>query len=336
MIMKAIVCTKYGSPDVLQLQEVAKPAPQDEEVLIKIHAASINSRDWRTMRAKPFFIRLMPGGFLHPKNKILGADVAGRVETVGNNVRQLKPGDEVFGYLPSAIGRGTFTEYVCAKENLITLKPANLTFEQAAAVPLAAMTALQGLRDKGNIQPGQKVLINGASGGVGTFAVQIAKAFGAEVTAVCSTRNLDMVRSLGADHVIDYTKEDFSQNGQQYDLILAVNGYHPISDYLRALSSEGTCVVAGGSMLQLLQASRWERRNSKTGSQKIFVVSLIQNQKDLIFMKELLEAGKIVPVLDGCYPLSKTADALRYYEKVHPKGKVVITMEHITRKKQKC
>jgi len=326
--MKAIVCTKYGSPDVLQLQEVAKPAPQDDEVLIRIYAASINARDWRFMRAKPFFIRLAPGGLLRPKNPILGVDAAGRVEAVGSNVRQFKPGDEVFGYLPTATGRGTFAEYVCAKENLITLKPANLTFEQAAAVPLAAMTALQGLRDNGNIQPGQKVLINGASGGVGTFAVQIAKAFGAEVTAVCSTRNLEMVRSLGADHVIDYKVEDFTQNGQQYDLILAVNGYHPISEYLRALSPEGIYVVAGGSMIQLIQAGSQGRRNSKTGSQKTHVVSLVQSQKDLIFMKELLEAEKVVPVIDGCYPLSKTPEAFRYYEKEHPRGKVVITMEH--------
>ena len=211
-------------------------------------------------------------------------------------------------------------------ENLITLKPANLTFEQAAAVPLAAMTALQGLRDKGNIQPGQKVLINGASGGVGTFAVQIAKAFGAEVTAVCSTRNLEMVRSLGADHVIDYKKEDFTQNGQQYDLILAVNGYHPISDYLRALKPEGTYVVAGGSMFQLFQAASNGKRISKTGGQKTYVVSLVQSQKDLIFIKELLESGKIMPVIDGCYPLSKTPEAFWYFEKVHPKGKVVISM----------
>ncbi len=253
--MKAIVCTKYGSPDVLQLQEVAKPAPQDNEVLIKIHAASINSRDWRMMQANPVFIRLVPGGFLQPKNKILGADVAGRVEAIGRYVKQFKPDDDVFGYLPSATGRGTFAEYVCANEKAITLKPANLTFEQAAAVPVAALTALQGLRDNGNIQAGQKVLINGASGGVGTFAVQIAKAFGAEVTAVCSTRNLEMMRSLGADHVIDYMVEDFTQNGQQYDLILAVNGYHPISNYLRALSPEGIYVVAGGSMLQLFQAA---------------------------------------------------------------------------------
>jgi NADPH:quinone reductase-like Zn-dependent oxidoreductase len=326
--MKAIVCTKYGSPDVLQLQEVEKPSPQDDEVLIRIYAASVNARDWRFMRAKPFFIRLMPGGFQQPKNKILGADVAGRVEAIGSNVKQFKPGDDVFGYLPSATGHGTFAEYVCAKENLITLKPANLTFEQAAAVPVAAMTALQGLRDNGNIQPGQKVLINGASGGVGTFAVQIAKAFGAEVTAVCSTRNLDMVRSLGADHVIDYKKEDFTQNGQQYDLILAVNGYHPISDYLHALKPEGTYVVAGGSMFQLFQAASNGKRISRTGCQKTYVVSLEHNQKDLVFIKELLESGKIMPVIDGCYPLSKTAEAFRYFEKVHAKGKVVITMEH--------
>jgi NADPH:quinone reductase-like Zn-dependent oxidoreductase len=324
--MKAIVCTKYGSPDVLQLQEVEKPFPQDNEVLIKIHVASINSRDWRMMRANPFFIRLAPGGFLGLKNKILGVDLAGRVEAVGRNVRQFKSGDEVFGYLPSATGRGTFAEYVCAKENLITLKPANLTFEQAAAVPEAAMTALQGLRDKGNIQPGQKVLIQGASGGVGTFAVQIAKAVGAEVTAVCSTRNLDMARSLGADHVIDYTREDFTRNGQKYDLILAVNGYHLISDYLRALSPEGIYVVAGGSMLQLFQAALERRQTSGNGNQKTHVVSLVQNQQDLLFIKELLESGKVIPIIDGCYPLSKTPEAFWYFEKVHPRGKVVISM----------
>ena len=322
--MKAIVCTKYGPPDVLQLKEVAKPAPKDDEVLISVHAASVNARDWRFMRANPFFIRLS-GGFQKPKNPILGADVAGRVEAVGSNVRQFLPGDEVFGYL-SRYGGSTFAEYVCAGENEIAPKPANLSFEQAAAVPLAAITALQGLRDKGNIQPGQKVLIQGASGGVGTFAVQIAKSFGAEVTGVCSTRNLDMVRSIGADHVIDYKKENFTQNGQRYDLILAVNGYHPISDYLRALSPEGIYVVAGGSMVQLFQAMRQGRRISKTGSRKTYVVSLMQDQKDLVFMKELLESGKVVPVIDGCYPLSKAAEALRYFERVHAKGKVVITL----------
>jgi NADPH:quinone reductase-like Zn-dependent oxidoreductase len=292
--MKAIICPRYGPPDVLQLREVEKPVPQEDEVLIQIHAASLNSRDLRMLRANPFFMRLMPGGFFRPKNKILGADAAGRVEAIGRYVKLFKPGDEIFGYLPSATGRGTFAEYVCAKEFLIALKPANLTFEQAAAVPLAAMTALQGLRDNGNIQPGQKVLINGASGGVGTFAVQIAKAFGAEVTAVCSTRNLEMVRSLGADHVIDYKKEDFTQNGQKYDLILAVNGFHPISNYLRSLKPEGTYVVAGGSMVQLIQAASKGKQTSKTGGQKIYVLSLEQNQNDLILIKEFLEAEKLV------------------------------------------
>jgi NADPH:quinone reductase-like Zn-dependent oxidoreductase len=278
------------------------------------------------MRANPFFIRLR-GGFLQPKNNILGGDFAGQVEAIGSRVTQFKPGDEVFGYLPSATGRGTYAEYVCARENYISLKPANLTFKQAAAVPLAAMTALQGLRDKGNIQSRQNVLINGASGGVGIFAVQIAKAFGAEVTAVCSTRNLEMVRSLGADHVIDYTKEDFTQNDLKYDLILGVNGYHPISDYLRALKPEGSYVVAGGSMLQLFQAASYKRGNSNTRNQKSFVVSLMQNQKDLIFIKELLESGKIRPVIDACYPLSNTSDSFWYFEKEHPRGKVVISMD---------
>ena len=324
--MKAIVYSRYGSPDVLQLREVEKPVSQEDEVLIQIHAASLNSRDLRMLRANPFFMRLMPGGLFRPKNRILGADLAGRVEAIGSNVKQFSPGDEVFGYLPSATGRGTFAEYVCANENAITLKPANLTFEQAAAVPLAAMTALQGLRDTGNIQLGQKVLINGASGGVGTFAVQIAKAFGAEVTAVCSTRNLEMVRSLGADHVIDYKVEDFTQNGQQYELILAVNGYHPISDYLRALKPEGSYIVAGGSMAQLAQAASNKKKVSKTGSQKIYIASLVQSQKDLIFIKGLLESGKIKPVIDGCYPLNETAEAFWYFEKEHSRGKVVISV----------
>jgi NADPH:quinone reductase-like Zn-dependent oxidoreductase len=325
--MKAIICTKYGSPDVLQLEDVVKPAPKAEEVLIKIHASSLNARDWRLMRAKPFFVRLMPGSFLQPKNKILGVDVAGRVEAVGSSIKKLKPGDEVFGYLPGSTGHGTFAEYVCASETELVLKPASLTFEQAAAVPLAAITALQGLRNKGNIQPGQKVLIYGASGGVGTFAVQIAKAFGTEVTAVCSTRNLDMARSIGADHVIDYKVEDFTQNGQLYDLILAVNGYHPISSYLRVLKPKGTYVVVGGSMLQLFQGIKGKRIARAMG-QKIVVLSQEHDHEDLVFIKELLESGKIKPVIDECYPLGKTAEALRYFESVHPSGKVVITMMH--------
>ena len=322
--MKAIICPRYGSPDVLQLREVEKPVPQEGEVLIQIFAASLNSRDLRLLRANPFFMRLMPGGLFRPKNKILGADLTGRVESIGCEVKQFKPGDEVFGYLPSTTGRGTFAEYVCASEKFIALKPVNLTFEQAAAVPLAAVTALQGLRDKGNMPPGQKVLIYGASGGVGSFALQIAKAFGAEVTAVCSTRKLEMARSLGADHVIDYKAEDFAQSGIQYDLILAVNGFNPIEDYLRALKPSGSYIVIGGSMRQLIQAGISAKRNSKQGTQNIRIHTLEQNSNDLILIKELLEAGDIKPVIDGCYPLDKTPEAFRYFENEHPKGKVVI------------
>ncbi len=324
--MKAIICPRYGSPDVLKLREVEKPVPQEDEVLIQIHAASLNSRDLRMLRAKPIFMRLMPGGLFRPKNKILGADLAGQVEAIGRKVKPFKPGDEVFGFLPSSTRKGTFAEFVCARENLLTLKPGNLTFEQAAAVPLAAMTALQGLRNYGNIQPGQKVLINGASGGVGTFAVQLAKAFGAEVTAVCSTRNLEMAHSLGADHVIDYTKEDFTQNGQQYDLILAVNGFHPIEDYLCALKPTGSYVVAGGSMRQLIQAGSKRKGVSRSGGQKTMVLSLVQSQSDLLFLKNLAESGKIMPVIDRIFPLNKIVDAFWYFEKEHPRGKVAIHM----------
>lgn len=327
--MKAMICPRYGSPDVLVLREVEKPSPKKDEVLIQIHATSLNSRDLRMLRANPFFMRLMPGGLSRPKNKVLGADVAGRVEAVGGYVKQFQPGDEVFGYLPIASGRGTLAEFVCANENLITRKPVNLTFEQAAAVPLAAMTALQGLRDKGNIQPGQKVLIQGASGGVGTFAVQIAKAFGAEVTAVCSTRNLKMAQSLGADHVIDYTKEDFTQNGEQYDLILAVNGYHPISNYLRCIKPGGTYVVVGGSMTQLIEVAR--NGVNRTGTKKIAVLTLEHNHNDLVIIKELVEFGKMIPVIDHCYPLSETVTAFWDFEKKHTQGKIVITVEQDSR-----
>ncbi|MCX6142083.1 MAG: NAD(P)-dependent alcohol dehydrogenase, partial [Ignavibacteriales bacterium] len=243
--MKAIVYTKYGSPDVLQLKDVEKPTPKDDEVLIKIDAASVNAYDWHFLTADIFLIRLMGGGLLKPKSTRLGADIAGRVEAVGKNVKEFQPDDEVFGMV-----RGGFAEYTCALENALALKPSNLSFEEAAAVPMAAVTALQGLRDEGQIQAGQKVLINGASGGVGTFALQIAKSFGAEVTAVCSTKNVDQARSLGADHVLDYTKEDFTQSGQHYDLILAANGYHSLSAYKRALTPKGIYVMAGGSMAQ--------------------------------------------------------------------------------------
>lgn len=325
--MKAIVYTEYGSPDVLQLKEVAKPTPRDNEVLVKVYAVSVNAADLHLLRADPFLIRLS-SGFLKPQNEILGSDIAGRVEEVGKNVKQFKQGDEVFGDI-SASGWGGFAEYACASENAFALKPTNLSFEEAAAVPMAAITALQGIRYAGQIRPGQKVLINGASGGVGSFALQLAKSFGAEVTAVCSTRNLDMARLIGADYVIDYTKEDFAKNGQHYDLILAVNGNRSISDYRRALTDKGVYVQIGGSMAQMSQAMLQGPWISMTGSQKMGAMGVAKpNQNDLVLMKELLEAGKVKPVIDRCYPLGETAEAIRYLEEGHARGKVVITVAH--------
>ena len=323
--MKAIVYTEYGSPDVLQLKDVVKPAPKDYEVLVKVYAVSANAADLHLLRADPFLIRLS-SGLLQPKNKILGSDIAGRVEAVGKDVTQFKLGDEVFGDI-SAGGWGGFAEYVCAREDAVVLKPANSSFEESAAVPMAAVTALQGLR-KGQIHSGQKVLINGASGGVGMFAVQIAKSFGAEVTAVCSTRNLGLARSIGADHVIDYTSEDFSRSGQRYDLILAANGYRSISEYRRVLTPTGTYVMTGGAMAQLSEVMLKGPWISMTGSQKMGNLLAKPNKQDLAFIKELLEAGKVVPVVDRCYPLSEVADAIRYLEEGHAQGKVVITLAH--------
>src|SRR6266568_1041285 len=325
--MRAIVYHNYGSPDVLKLEEVEKPTPKDDEVLIKVHAASANAADWHLLRGKPFLVRLMGYGLLKPKNTILGSDIAGRVEAVGRNVKQFQPDDEVFGNI-----RGGFAEYVCAREDALVLKPANLSFEEAATVPIAAVTALQGLRDKGQIQPGQKVLIHGASGGVGMFAVQIAKSFGAEVTGVCSTRNVDMVRSIGADHVIDYTQEDVTRTGQRYDLILAVNGYHPIFAYRRVLRPSGRYVLVGGSRAHLyqalLQALLLGPLISRAGSQKMGFMGIAKiNQKDLVYVKELIEAGKVVPVIETRYPLRETAEALRYLEEGHARGKVVVTVD---------
>ncbi len=325
--MQAMVYHTYGSPDVLKLEEVQKPVPQDDQVLVKVVAASAAAGDWHLLRADPFLVRFM-SGLLTPKYKILGAAVAGRVEAVGRNVTQFKPGDEVFGDL-SRCGFGAFAEYVVASEDALALKPTNLTFEQAATVPVSAVTALQGLR-AGQIQPGQKVLINGASGGVGTFAVQIAKALGAEVTAVCSTSKMELMRSLGADHVIDYTKEDFTQNGQRYDLILAANGYQPLAAYQRALSPQGIYVMTGGATAQMFEAMLQGPWRSKKGGQKMGNLLASPNQKDLIFVKELLEAGKVTPVIDRCFPLQAVADAIRYLEAGHAKGKVVITVANQT------
>ena len=323
--MKAIVHTRYGPPDLLQLNEVEKPVPREGEILIKIHAASVNSLDL-ALRG-PLLARIVTGGLFKPKDQRLGVDLAGQVEAVGSNVTQFQPGDEVFGK-----GIGAFGEYVCVREDAVVLKPATVTFEEAAAVPVAAFTALQGLRDKGHIQAGQKVMIHGATGGVGTFAVQIAKALGAEVTGVCSTRNVDMVRSIGADHVIAYTQEDCTRNGQQYDLILAVNGYHPIFAYRRILRHTGRFILIGASKNHiykaLLQALLLGPVISRTGKQKMGFMGIAKpNQKDLVYVKELLEAGKVVPVIDRRYPLCETVQALQYLEEGHARGKVVITVE---------
>ncbi len=321
--MKAIVCERYGPPDVLKLAEVDKPAPKENEVLIKVQAASLNAYDWHMLMADPFMVRVSGGGLLRPKRRIPGADMAGQVEAVGENAARLKPGDDVFGDL-ARWGGGAFAEYVCAPEEALALKPEGTTFEQAAAAPMAALTALQGLRDKGHIRKGQKVLINGASGGVGTFAVQLAKYFGAEVTAVCSTGNMGMARLLGADHVIDYTKEDFTRSGQQYDLILAANGYHPLADYKRVLAPAGTYVMTGGSMRQIFQAMLLAPWLSLSGNKKMGGIVAHANLKDLVFIKELMEEGKVVPVIDRVYPLAEVPEALRYLVAGHARGKVVI------------
>jgi NADPH:quinone reductase-like Zn-dependent oxidoreductase len=322
--MKAILFTRYGSADVLQLKEVEKPLPKENQVLVRVHAASINALDRHTMRSWPLFIRVVSGnGLRKPKDQRLGVDLAGTVEAVGSNVTQFQPGDEVFGR-----GSGTFAEYACAREDALVLKPASISFEAAAATPVAALTALVGLRDNGHIQAGQQVLIQGASGGVGTFAVQIAKAFGAEVTGVCSSRNMELVRSLGTDHVIDYTKTDVIKQKQRYDLIVAVNGYHSIFAYRRILQPAGRFVLIGASASRLLssvlQALVLGRVLSRDGKQHWGFFVANPPQADLVSINELLESGKVVPAIDTCYPLCQTADAMRSFES-HAKGKIVIT-----------
>jgi len=321
--MKAVIYTRYGSPDVLQLKEIEKPAPGVGEVLVKIRAASANPLDWHLMRADPFLVRL-GGGLRRPKNPRLGADVAGCVEAVGGNVTQFQPGDEVFG-----AGMGSFAEYVTVPESRLALKPSGCSFEQAAALPVAALTALQGLRDSGEIQPGQSVLVNGASGGVGTFAVQIARALGAEVTGVCSTRNLEMVRTLGAVHVIDYTQEDFTRNGRRYDVIYDAVGNRSVSAYRRALTPHGICVIAGfRSLPRLFEHMVLGPLRSKVGHRRVGLMKMAGvNQKDLLSIKELLETGKVAPVIEKLYPLHEVSEAIRHLEEGHARGKVVVVVQ---------
>jgi len=319
--MDAVVYEEYGSPDVLELQEVEKPAPDDHEVLIRVHAVSLNASDWEFLRGSPVYTRIW--GLLKPKNRILGSDISGRVQAVGVNVTQFQPGDAVFGDILGC--RGGFAEYVCAPEKALMLKPASMTFEEAATLPQAMSIALQGLRDKGGIQPGQKVLINGAGGGAGTFAVQLAKLFGAEVTGVDSTRKLDTMRAIGADHVIDYRQEDFTKNGQRYDLILDFVASHSIFDYKRALTAKGVYVMVGGSMAHIFQALFMGALISMTGSKKMGMLAAKPN-KDVAFMIELIESGKVVPVIDKRYPLGAVPEALRYLGEGRAKGKVVITV----------
>ncbi len=324
--MKAIVYRTYGSPDVLKLEEVAKPVAQDGQVLVKVQAAATAAGDWHVLRGEPFLARLMLGLF-KPKYNILGADVAGTVEAVGSNVNHFQPGDEVFGDL-SNVGFGGFAEYVAASEETFALKPSNLTFAEAAAVPVSAITALQALRDHGKLQPGQQVLINGASGGVGTFLVQIAKALGGEVTAVCSTSKVEMVRSLGADHVIDYTKEDFTQRGKSYDLVVGANGYRPLRDYQWVLKPQGRYVMAGGTNAQMFEAILLGPLRSKKGGQQLGMMLAKSTQQDMVTLKELIEAGKVTPVIDRTFPLAGVPDAIRYVEAGHARGKVIIQVEN--------
>ena len=320
--MKAIMYTRYGPPEVLQLKEVAKPTPKDDEVLIKVQAVSVNRSDWEGLRGKPLYARI--GGLLRPRHHILGSDIAGRVEVAGRNVSRFQPGDEVFGDI---LGRlGGFAEYVCARESALAPKPATLTFEEAAAIPQSAVIALQGIRDKGQVQPGQKVLINGAGGGAGTFAVQLAKMYGAEVTGVDNTGKLDFMRSLGADHVIDHTREDFTKNGNQYDLILDIVAHRSVFSYKRALRSDGSYFLAGGSvatMLQILVVGPWIRA---TTGKKVRILAVRPNIEDVDFMKDLIEAGKVTPVIDKTYPLSEVPEAISYVGDGRAQGKVVITV----------
>ncbi len=320
--MKAVLFPKYGSPDVLQLTEVEKPTPTENQVLIKVIAAAVNPLDWHGMRGEPFIAR-MGNGIRKPKDQRLGADIAGRVEAVGKNVTDLRPGNEVFG----AIGAGGFAEYACTREKNLALKPGNVSFEEAAAAPVVGLTAIQGFRHAGGVRAGQKVLVNGAAGGIGTFAVQYAKSCGAEVIGVCSTRNVDLVRSIGADHVIDYTREDFTRTGQGYDLIYCAIGNRTVYAYRRALRPGGICVIAGFTSMFLLFEGMLLGPLASRGDKKVTRMGISNaNKEDLLIIKELLETRKVVPFIDRRYPLHETAEAIRYVETLHARGKVIINV----------
>jgi NADPH:quinone reductase-like Zn-dependent oxidoreductase len=321
--MKAIVYEHYGSPDVLRLTEVKKPAPKDDEVLIKIHAVSVNGSDKENLIGKPLYARI--GGLFKPVNQILGSDIAGQVEAVGKDNTEFKAGDEVFGEIPGY--RGGFAEYVCTHGKTLALKPASLTFEEAAAIPQAGVIALQGIRDKGQVKPGQKVLINGAGGSAGSFAIQLAKLYGAEVTGVDNGGKFDFMRSLGADHVIDYQREDFTKSGKQYDLMLDLIAHRSVFACQRALRPNGTYFFVGGSVAVLFQVLLLGLLIKRTATKNIRVLAVPQNRKDLIAITKLCEAGKIVPVIDRRYSLSEVPEALRYVGEGYAKGKVVITLE---------
>jgi NADPH:quinone reductase-like Zn-dependent oxidoreductase len=307
---------------VLKVEEVEKPTPTDKQVLVKVKSASINAGDWRGLE-NPILARAIGGGLFKPKKNRIGSDVAGEVVATGENLTRFKPGDEVFG-----CASGAFAEYALSREDNLTLKPSSISFEQAAAVPVAGLTALQAIRYAGGIRPGQKVLIQGASGGVGIYAVELARSHGADVTAVCSTKNLEMVRSIGADRVIDYTREDFTRNGQAYDLILAVNGYHSLPAYKRALSAQGVYVCVGGALPQIFQSILLGSWMSRNGEKKMSNMGIAKvNKEDLAHLAELLNSGMIVPIIDRIYPLSEIVDAMRYVLEKHAQGKVVISME---------
>lgn len=322
--LKAIICTRYGSPDVLRLEDVQKPTPKDDELLIKVHAASVNAADMELLSGKPFFVRL--GGLRAPMAKILGSDIAGTVVAVGRNVTRFRPGDEVFGDL-SDCGFGAFAEYVCAREDAVALRPADLSVEDAAAVPQAGVLALQGLRDQRSIRTGDSVLINGAGGGAGTFAVQIAKSYGAEVTGVDSADKLDLVRSIGADHVIDYKREDFTRNGQHYDLILDTVANRSMSAYRRALSADGAFVMIGGATRTILETFTIGTRMSRQGDQKLGLLMGKRSTADLLSLAEMVQSGLVDPVIGGRYALGDVPEALRQLEAGRAFGKLVIMIE---------